>query len=330
MGVNTKAIKRRIKSVGNTKKITKAMEMVAAAKMRKAVEAALNTRTYAQMAWDLLVHLSKTEKIELPLLEVRPVKKLLVILVTSNKGLCGSFNSNIIKKTAAQLQDPKNISKHRIEGKEMAPEEKIEVDVIGVGKKGAQFAKKMGFNLVAAYTDFSDTPKLQDIMPIAKVAIEEYQNKKYDKVVVAYTDYKSTILQIAKLRQVLPISEIDLEKMLEATGPVTSSQLSRQSTGSRISSGPVTGGVELNEYLFEPDKTEVLRIILPRLVETQIYQATLESSASEHSARMMAMRNASDAAEDMIKELNLNFNKARQAGITQEIAEIAGGAAALG
>lgn len=318
MGVNTKAIKRRIKSVGNTKKITKAMELVAAAKMRKAVEAALNTRTYAQMAWDLLVHLSKTEKTELPLLEVRPVKKLLVILVTSNKGLCGSFNSNIIKKTAAQLQDPKNISKHRVEGKEMAPEEKIEVDMIGVGKKGAQFAKKMGFNLVAAYTDFSDTPKLQDVMPIAKMAIEEYQNKKYDKVVVAYTDYKSTILQIAKLRQVLPISEVDLEKMLGATGLVTSSQL------------PVTGSVELNEYLFEPDKTEVLRIVLPRLVETQIYQATLESSASEHSARMMAMRNASDAAEDMIKELNLNFNKARQAAITQEIAEIAGGAAALG
>ncbi len=318
MGVNTKAIKRRIKSVGNTKKITKAMEMVAAAKMRKAVEAALNTRTYAQMAWDLLVHLSKTEKIELPLLEVRPVKKLLVILVTSNKGLCGSFNSNIIKKTAAQLQDLKNISKHRVEGKEIESSETIEVDVIGVGKKGAQFAKKMGFNLVAAYTDFSDTPKLQDVMPIAKMAIEEYQNKKYDKVVVAYTDYKSTILQIAKLRQVLPISEVDLEKMLAESGPVTSSQL------------PVTGSVELNEYLFEPDKTEVLRIVLPRLVETQIYQATLESSASEHSARMMAMRNASDAAEDMIKELNLNFNKARQAGITQEIAEIAGGAAALG
>ena len=216
------------------------------------------------------------------------------------------------------MQDPKNISRHRVEGKEMAPEENVEVDVIGVGKKGAQFAKKMGFNLVAAYTDFSDTPKLQDIMPIAKMAIDEYQNKKYDKVVVAYTDYKSTILQIAKLRQVLPISEVDLEKMLAESGPVTSSQL------------PVTGSVELNEYLIEPDKTEVLRIVLPRLVETQIYQATLESSASEHSARMMAMRNASDAAEDMIKELNLNFNKARQAGITQEIAEIAGGAAALG
>ncbi len=292
------------------------MEMVAAAKMRKAVEAALNTRTYAQMAWDLLVHLSKTEKTELPLLEIRPVKKLLVILVTSNKGLCGSFNSNIIKKTAAQLQDPKNISKHRIEGKEMLPEEKIEVDVIGVGKKGAQFAKKMGFNLVAAYTDFSDTPKLQDIMPIAKAAIEEYQNKKYDKVVVAYTDYKSTILQIAKLRQVLPISEVDLEKMMGNIGD------SERRT-------PITE-LQMSEYLFEPNKLEVLKIILPRLVETQIYQATLESSASEHSARMMAMRNASDAAEDMIKELNLNFNKARQAGITQEIAEIAGGAAALG
>jgi len=316
MAVNTKAIKRRIKSVGNTKKITKAMEMVAAAKMRKAVEAALNTRTYAQMAWDLLVHLSKEQEVQLPLLEVRPVQKLLVILVTSNKGLCGSFNANIIKKTAAQLQDPKNISRHRVEGKEIGPSEKIEVDVIGVGKKGAQFAKKMGFNLISAYTDFSDTPKLQDVLPIAKMAIDEYEKKNYDKVVVAYTDYKSTILQVAKLRQVLPISEVDLEKMIDDIG---NSELRTPSSE-----------LEMGEYLFEPNKLEVLKIVLPRLVETQIYQAALETSASEHSARMLAMRNASDSAEDMIKELNLNYNKARQAGITQEIAEIAGGAAALG
>ncbi|MBI4993151.1 MAG: ATP synthase F1 subunit gamma [Candidatus Magasanikbacteria bacterium] len=318
MAVNTKAIKRRIKSVGNTKKITKAMEMVAAAKMRKATEAAINTRTYAAMAWNLLVNLSKVQQVKLPLLEVRQVKKLLVILFTSNRGLCGSFNANIIRKTAAQLTDPKNISRHRSAGKNIEPSDKIEIDVIGVGKKGAQFAKKMGYNLIAAFTDFSDTPKLTDILPLSKMVIDEYQKKNYDKVVVAYADYKSAILQIAKLRQVLPISEVDLEKMFGDAVQNTTYNLQLTTTQ------------ELGEYIFEPDKSAVLNIILPRLVETQVYQAALESAASEHSARMMAMRNASDSASDMIKELTLTFNKARQAGITQEIAEIAGGAAALG
>ncbi|MEK7131300.1 MAG: ATP synthase F1 subunit gamma [Patescibacteria group bacterium] len=295
MGVNTKAIKRRLKSVGSTKKITKAMELIAAAKMRKAVNAALDTRTYATLAWNLLVNLSKTQKTLIPLLAVRPVEKILMVIITSNRGLCGSFNSNIIKKTAVQLKA-----------------EKAGVDVIGIGKKGADFAKKMGFNLVAAFTNLTDTPGLDDALPIAKMVIDAYEKKSYDKVIVAYTDFKSAIFQIAKLRQVLPISEVDLEKMI---------------TG--IDDKKISDKINLNEYLFEPNRLDVLQIILPRLVETQIYQTMLESAASEHSARMMAMRSASDAAEDMIKELNLNFNKARQAGITQEIAEIAGGAVAL-
>lgn len=319
MAVNTKAIKSRIKSVGNTKKITKAMEMVAAAKMRKATEAAVNTRTYATMAWDLLVNLSKTQKETLPLLETRQVKKLLVILVTSNRGLCGSFNTNIIRKTAEQLKDPKNISTQRVNGEEVNPSEEVEIDVIGIGKQGSDFAKKEGYNLIASYSEFSDTPSLEDLMPISKLLISEYEEKNYDKVVVAYTDFKSAIAQVPKLRQVLPISETDLEKMIGELGAdKDSDELAERSDSEALA-----------DYIFEPSTTEVLQTILPRLVETQIYQAVLESSASEHSARMMAMRNASDAAEDMIKELNLTFNKARQAAITQEIAEIAGGAAAL-
>ena len=297
MAVNTKAIKHRLKSVGSTKKITKAMELIAAAKMRKAVNAALDTRAYATLAWDLLVKLSKTEKTQIPLLAVRLVQKVLMIIITSNRGLCGSFNSNIIKKTAAQLKNG------------------VATDVIGIGKKGADFAKKMGYNLVAAFTNMTDTPSLDDALPIAKMIIDAYANKSYDKVLVAYTDFKSALLQVANLRQVLPISETDLAKMVEGKAP-------RKATAN-------AGQADRNEYLFEPNKLDVLQIILPRLVETQIYQSMLESAASEHSARMFAMRNASDAAEDMIDELNLTFNKARQAGITQEIAEIAGGAAAL-
>lgn len=292
MAVNTKAIKSRLKSVGSTKKITKAMEMIAAAKMRKAVNAALDARSYATLAWNLLVNLSKTQKAQIPLLAVRSVQKVLMIIITSNRGLCGSFNSNIIKKTAVQLKS-----------------EQSAVDVIGIGKKGADFAKKMGFNLVAAFTNMTDTPSLDDALPIAKMVIDAYEKKSYDKVIVAYTDFKSAIFQLAKLTQVLPISEKDLEKMAVE--------------------GEKPDKENLKEYLFEPNRLDVLQMILPRLVETQIYQTMLESAASEHSARMMAMRTASDAASDMIKELNLNFNKARQAGITQEIAEIAGGAAVL-
>ena len=319
MALSTKAIKRRIKSVKSTRKITKAMEMVAAAKMRRAVEAAMNTRTYASLAWDLLVHLSKTEKAELPLLRVEPVKRLLVILITSNRGLCGSFNSSIIKKTAAELADPRNISRHRMpDGSEIAPSEEIVVDVIGIGKKGAEFAKKTGYNLIASFSDLSDTPNLSDVLPITKMVIDAYESKKYDKVVVGYTDYRSAISQVAKLRQVLPVSEHDLEEMIDDIG------------NNKASEAPVGMSDDaFGEFVFEPSKEDVLKTILPRLVETQIFQAVLESAASEHSARMLAMRNASDAANDMIDELTLSFNKARQAGITQEIAEIASGAAAL-
>ncbi len=314
MAINTKAIKRRLKSIASTKKITKAMEMIAAAKMRKAVNAALETRTYATLAWELLVDLSKNQKEQIPLLSVRPVEKILMIIITSNRGLCGSFNANIIKKTAAQLKNPANIATQRIEGEEIIPKGNVSVDVIGVGRKGADFAKKMGYNLIASFTDLSDTPNLDDAMPIANMIIEAYEKQTYDKVIVAYTDFKSALVQTAKLRQVLPVSEVDLEQMLiDLTEKTVSSAEKKTPT----------------DYLFEPNRLDVLKVILPRLVETQVYQTLLESSASEHSSRMVAMKNASEAAKDMIAELSLTFNKARQAGITQEIAEIAGGAAAL-
>jgi F-type H+-transporting ATPase subunit gamma len=266
-----------------------------------------------------LVDLSKTQKSEIALLKTRRVKKVLLILITSNRGLCGSFNSNIIKKTAIQMNNPKNLSRQRIEGKDLETEGPVLVDVLGLGKKGAEFSKKMGYNLIASFTDISDTPGLKDILPICKMAIDEYANKNYDKVVVAYTDFKSAINQVPKIRQVLPISEIDLEKMM---GDIGEEDLQKEKT-------KIVADTKVGDYLFEPGRDEVLEIILPRLVESQVLQAALESAASEHSSRMVAMRSASDAAVEMIDELNLNFNKARQAGITQEIAEIAGGAAAL-
>jgi F-type H+-transporting ATPase subunit gamma len=336
MAINTKTIKRRLKSIGSTKKITKAMEMIAAAKMRKAVNAALDTRAYSSLAWELLVNLSKTQKVQIPLLETRPVERILIIMITSNRGLCGSFNANIIKKTAVQMKNPQHIAKQLVGGSEILPKNNIQVDVIGIGKKGADFAKKMGYNLIAAFTNMTDTPSLDDALPIAHMVISAYEKKSYDKVIVAYTDFKSALVQTAKLRQVLPVLETDLEKTLADIGnarPHPDLLLTGEGAGepspARRGQGEVSNKTNLNDYLFEPNRLEVLKIILPRLVESQIYQTMLESSASEHSSRMLAMRSATDAAKDMMEELNLTFNKARQAGITQEIAEIAGGAAAL-
>ncbi len=311
MALNTKAIKRRIKSVGNTKKITKAMELVSAAKMRKAVAAAVNSRAYATMAAALLDNLSASAEVTLPLLAVRPIQHVLLILITSNRGLCGSFNANIIRKTAAKMRDPKQFAG------QLAGAEEIKVDVIGVGKKGAEFAKKMGYNLIASFTDLDDTPALSEVLPISNMAVSAFEQKKYDQAVIAYTDFKSALTQTARLRQVLPVSARDLE--------ATIAEIGEQDIKPQIAPVATMG----RDYVFEPNQEQLLTTILPRLVETQIYQSMLESAASEHSARMLAMRSASDAAKDMIRDLNLNYNKARQAGITQEIAEIAGGAAAL-
>lgn len=314
MAVNTKAIKGRIKSVKNTKKITKAMEMVAAAKMRRAVEGTVNNRLYARFARELLEKVSDIADPNIALLECRPVEKILVILVSSNRGLCGSFNSNLFKKIKTILEDPENLGAHRHKnGDSPAPADNINIDIVGIGRKTALFAKRYGYNLVSVYDNLGDKPEFEDILPISSMAINAYTAKDYDKVVVAYTEYESSIVQTAKVRQLLPLSKGDLEKMLEMKDEY---KLEEEE-------------YDISTYLFEPSLDEVVETVLPRLVESQLYAAVLESAASEHSARMLAMKNASDAAGDMIDELTREFNKGRQAAITQEIAEIAGGAAAL-
>lgn len=326
MAVNTKAIKNRIRSVKNTKKITKAMEMMSAVKMKKAVDTALNTRLYARLAQELIENVSKIDEPNIDLLEIRPVKKMLVILISSNKGLCGSFNSNILRKSKIILDDVKNVAKHRIAGaNDILPEENVEIDMICIGKKGANFAKKYGYNLLAVYEKLTDKPSMDEIVPVARQAINLFKDKKYDKILMTYTDFKSTMRQESKVRQLLPFSSTDLEKMISNVGDEKSREKNKEES-EKIKNE----NTDMSNYLFEPDLDIVIENVFPRLVEIQLYQAVLESVASEHSSRMMAMKNASEAAEDMIKDLNLSFNKARQAGITQEISEISSGAAALG
>lgn len=314
MAVNGKAIKQRIKSVKNTKKMTKAMELVSAAKMRKAVQGTLNTRLYAAMARQLLQQLAIGTELKSPLLEERATARMLVILVSSNRSLCGSFNSNIFKKAGSLLANKENAGRHRSQGgKLIAPKAEIHIDVLGVGKKSAWFAKKYGYPLIAAFDNLNERPLFEEVLPISVIALQDFISQKYDKVVLIYTEYQSSLVQEVKMRQLLPVSGTDLEKMLAEI-------VEDQDEGAEI---------DADQYLFEPDKDLIMETVLPRLVEIQVYQSMLESSASEHSARMVAMKSASEAAGEMIDALTLEFNKARQAAITQEIAEIAGGAAAL-
>ena len=309
MGTSTKLILRRIKSVSNTKKITKAMELVAASKMRKAVSSVLSSRPYAEAAWRAIHEMAKVTSTDLhPLLQTKPgADRVLILLFTSDRGLCGGFNSQMlrnIKKFVADLPEGR------------------EVDFVTVGKKGERAMRRAGNNIVATFTDIDAHPTVNEIRPIADLATADFVAGKYEAVYLAFTDYVSALIQKPNISQLLPITRIEgLGEVSDALKGVEKSQ------GSAAADLDVSGGAQ--EYLFEPSPQAVLDVMLPRLVEAQVYQAVLETSASEHSARMVAMRSATDAAVEMIDSLTLSYNRARQAGITAEIAEIAGGKAAL-
>ncbi len=315
---NLKDIRRRIKSINNTAKITRAMEMVSAAKMKKATDSVLAIRDYAHSAWSILTNLSRAfENYNYGLLDVRPVEKVLVVIITSNRGLCGAFNSQIIKKVAAQIENPKSLVVNRVGEKKIEPKvdlKKIKIDFITVGKKGESLVRRLNKEIVAAFPEMTYLPNIEGVRPLSKIVIDEYLAKKYDKVVVAYTDYKSTLVQEPKIRQLLPVSKIDLEKQIADIDELTEEYGLKK---------PV------KEYKVEPSPRKVLKHIFPRLIEMQLYHAILESNASKESARMMAMRNATDSAKEIADDLALTHNQIRQMKITQEISEISAGRAAL-
>ncbi len=317
---NIKEIRRRIKSIGNTRKITRAMEMVSAAKMRRAVESVLKVREYASSAWNVLNNLARAferNAHEIPLLEVRKVKKILMIVVMSNRGLCGSFNSQIIKRVKEQINDPSKLKINRGGRKRVesdVPDDKLEIDFVTIGRRGENAIRKLGKKIIATFPDLTYLPSVSDVRPLAKVVIDDYLEKKYDKVVVVYTDYISTMKQETKIRQLLPISWVDLEKQITEMDA-----LAKEYDVKKLEP----------EYKVEPSPNEVLDYVFPRLIEMQIYHAILESNASKESARMMAMRNATEAAGEMAEDLTMAYNQLRQMKITQEIAEISAGKAAL-
>jgi F-type H+-transporting ATPase subunit gamma len=296
----TKEISRRIKSVSSTKKITKAMEVVAAAKMRKAIEAVLKTRPYANLSWETVLHLAKlsdsrSDSLHSLLTPRKEIKKVAIILITSNRGMCGGYNTAVISKAK------ESIKKHD-----------LPTDFILVGKKGT-IVNRQGYNVAAEFEKSDILTDARDIFPVVKLVLDSYQKGQYDKIFVAYTDFVNAAKQIPRLKQLLPVELNKEDEFLSAVYAAVKTETS-----------PV-----VLDYTFEPSPTEVLDLMIPRLLEIQLYQAFLEANASEHSASMTAMHQATEAATDMIAELTLFFNKARQAGITAEIAEISAGANAL-
>lgn len=315
MATGTRELKRRIKSVKSTQKVTKAMEMVAAAKMRKAVESVLATRDYANLAWATIMHLAKKtdERLHPLLTQKDKVEKVCLILVSSNRGLCGGFNIQVVQKAI------NSIKKHEKDVKE--------TDVITLGTKGRDIIKSMKYEVVADFKKEDLTLKVTDVSGAAHLAIKDFTAGKYDKVFVAFTDFVSSMNQAPRVKQLLPIDQ-NPDEYLGVVGKSSGVETTKDFIAEKEEKYLKKGDFQF-EYIFEPDPETVLKEMLPRLIETQVYQAVLESEASEHSSRMMAMKNASEAADEMIDDLTLSFNRARQAGITQEIAEISSAAQAL-
>jgi len=318
---STRDIKNRIKSISSTKKITKAMEMVAASKMRKAIEAVLKTRTYANLSWLTVLNLSQSmkgdsEALHQLLTPRKEIKKVGIILITSNRGLCGGFNTAIINKVHESIRKYQKIGEQAI----------VEAEFVLIGKKGAA-VHHHGQTVVADFPKLDLASEVNEIVPVASLIIGEYLNGKYDKVMVAYTDFVSSSKQIPRVKQILPIEIEKVDEYLGIVGQDTRVGLDKEFVDEKEEKHLHSG--KFQEYTFEPSPEEVLDEMLPRLIEIQLYQALLESNASEHSARMAAMHQATEAAGDMVSELTLSFNKARQAAITSEIAEISAGANAL-
>jgi F-type H+-transporting ATPase subunit gamma len=276
-------IRRRIRSVQNTRKITKAMELVAAAKMRRAQERVTAARPYADEITSVMAELMRrSPEYSHPYLDVREVKRRVIILVTADRGLAGALNSN---NTRVALREMNSAG--------------VPVSVVTIGRKGRDLMRRLRKDLIADQSMIGDRPTMGDILPAIRVAMEQYENGDADQVDVVFSRFVSAGRQEATLRRVLPVEPP------ESAEPVAA------------------------DFIYEPEPRAVLDALLPRYVEAQVYQAVLENLASEQAARMVAMRNASDNATDLIGDLTLTANKLRQATITTELMEIVGGAAAL-
>jgi len=282
---STRDIRRRIRSVKNTAQITKAMQMVAASKMRKAQQAALAGRPYAEAMNRVLSSLAnRVGSISHPFLEKREIRRPCALVISTDKGLCGALNTNLLREVAA------------------LPKETV---FVTAGKKGKQFVARMGRELLADF-DVKDDASSYKIKQISQFLIEQYLEGKIDRVSIFHTRFVNTLVQKPERTDLLPIGK--LEKLQAGTGEHSESAIQAD---------------ENLQYIYEPSGDEVLSALLPAYIHFQVYQLVLDAKASEHSARMVAMKSATDNAKGMIKDLTLEYNKVRQSGITTELLEIA-------
>ncbi|MDI6801063.1 MAG: ATP synthase F1 subunit gamma [Thermodesulfovibrionales bacterium] len=284
-----KEIRKRITSVKSTKQITKAMKMVAAAKFRKAQSRMFELRAYADKMQSVLSSLAGSVDTGHPLLEVRPRKNVEIVALTSDRGLCGAFNTNVMKAATRLIKDLQN--------------DGIEVGASAIGKKGADLFRRRGFNLRRSWTGLSGRISYVNAQEIAKDIIENYIGETFDEVMLVYNEFRSALVQKVTTVRLLPLSPVSAEE----TEP----------------------NEMRAEFLYEPSQQAIFDRLLPKNLEIQIFRALLESQASEEAARMTAMENATKAADDMISSLTLQYNKARQASITKELMDIVGGVEAL-
>lgn len=288
---NLKEVKGRIQSVNSTKQITKAMKMVAAAKLRRAQDRIIQMRPYSQKLSEIIQNVSsgQTEGIENPYSEVRRVEKALLVVVTSDRGLCGAFNSSIFKYT-----------KNLIAEQYSDVEANGGLDILPIGKKSLEYFSKRKYHVIGEYSHLIEKLNFDEAREVAEMIMSDFEGKAYDKVEIIFNEFKNVATQIVRNEQFLPIVEETSE----------------------------TSGADV-DYIFEPSKDFIFQDLLPKSLKIQFYKTLLESNASEHGARMTAMDKATENADELLKDLRLTYNRTRQAAITKEILEIVGGAEAL-
>lgn len=284
-----KEIRSKISSINKTRKITRAMEMVAASKMRKTQERMRASKPYANKIYDVVKHLARANsEYRHPFMNERAVKRVGLIIVTSDRGLCGGLNANLLRESIRAIREWKGQGQ--------------EVDIAVIGRKGFAFFKRIGGNILGSIEHLGDTPGINDLVGVVKVMVDAYYNGTIDALHVVYNEFVNTMTQKPLIKPLLPLPKAE------------------------------ENGQELShhwDYIYEPDAKELLDTLLDRYIEMEVFQAVVENIACEQAAKMIAMKNATDNAGDLIKEFQLAYNKARQAAITQELAEIVGGAAAL-
>jgi F-type H+-transporting ATPase subunit gamma len=286
-----KEVRNRIKSVQSTQQITKAMKMVSAAKLRRAQDAITQMRPYAQKLQEMLSNIvSNTEGAAGGVLTIeRPIEKVLVILVTSDRGLCGGYNANLIK-----------LAKSTIAEQYAEQHKKGNITVWGIGKKGYESMAKQGYKADATFKDIFLSLTFENVQKAAQAAIAGFKNKDFDVVELVYSEFKNAATQRFALERMLPIPKIEAK-----------------------------AGAAKSDFIFEPNQEQIIAELMPKILNTQLYKAVLDANASEHGARMTAMDKASENANELLKSLKISYNRARQAAITTELTEIVSGAAAL-